>query len=129
VIRTTTLRTFAEVAKLDHLVYKFNIYKVLTGMSDKKPEDFASHTGCRLGKWYFEGAGKKNYSSLPAYRDMDAPHKVVHVAGREAVDNFYKSNFSAVLSAVQEMEAASAKVLELLEQLAEAGTETSIDFF
>ena len=93
VIRSTTLRTFAELAKLDHIVFKFNIYKVLMGLSDKKPEDFASHTGCRLGKWYFEGDGKKNYSNLQAYRDMDAPHQIVHAKGRGAVEHFYQGQF------------------------------------
>jgi predicted nucleic acid-binding Zn-ribbon protein len=129
VIRSATLRTFAELAKMDHIVYKFNIYKVLMGLSDKKPEEFAAHTACRLGKWYFEGDGKKHYSSLPSYREMDAPHQVVHTKGRTAVENFYSENFSLALSAILDMEKASAEVLECLEHLAQSGEQSSVELF
>jgi cell division protein FtsB len=129
VIRAATLRTFAEVAKLDHIIFKFNIYKVLMGTSDKKPEDFSSHTGCRLGKWYFEGDGKANYSGLQPYRDLDAPHKNVHIAGRSAIENFYNGNFSTALSSIHDMEKSSAQVLDCLERLADSGESSSIDLF
>ena len=129
VIRAATLRTFAEVAKLDHIVFKFNIYKVLMGNSVKKPEDFSSHSTCRLGKWYFEGDGKANYSGLQPYRDMDAPHKNVHIAGRSAVENYYKGNFSGALSSIHDMEKSSAQVLECLERLADSGESSSIELF
>ena len=131
VIRASSLRTFAEVAKLDHVVFKFNIYKVLMGQSDKKPEDFSSHTGCRLGKWYFDGVGKENYSGLQAYRDMDAPHKAVHTDGRTALEHFYNGNFSSALTAIHGMEKASDQVLEGLERLAVDGRDknSAIDLF
>ena len=129
VIRSATLRTFAELAKLDHIVYKFNIYKVLMKLSDKKPEEFAAHTACRLGKWYFEGEGKKYYSSLPAYREMDGPHQVVHAKGRSAVENFYSGDFSTALASILDMEKASAVVLECLEHLATSGEQSSVELF
>ena len=129
VIRAATLRTFAEVAKLDHIIFKFNIYKVLMGVSDKKPEDFSSHTACRLGKWYFEGDGKQNYSNLQPYRDMDVPHKNVHIAGRTAVENYYKGEFNSALSSISDMEKGSAQVLGCLERLADSGESSSIDLF
>ncbi len=129
VIRTTTLRTFAEVAKLDHIIYKFNIYTVLMGLSDKKPEEFAQHTACRLGKWYFEGDGKANYSGLQPYRDMDMPHQAVHANGRKAVENYYSGNYAAALSFAGDMEKASIRVLECLEQLARSGEASPTELF
>ncbi len=129
VIRSTTLRTFAEVAKLDHIIYKFNIYKVLMGQSDKKPDDFAKHTACRLGKWYFEGDGKANYSSLQPYREMDAPHQAVHTNGRNAVENYYNGNYASALSFASDMEKASVQVLECLERLAHSGETSSAELF
>ncbi len=129
VIRSATLRTFAELAKLDHIIFKFGVYKVLMGQSDKKPQEFAAHTACRLGQWYFEGDGKKLYSHLPAYRDMNTPHQTVHTCGRNAVEHFYSGNQAQALSAVHDMEKASALVLERLEDLAQSGEAPSIEFF
>jgi hypothetical protein len=129
VIRATTLRAFAEVAKLDHIVYKLNIYKVLMGKSDKRPDEFASHTACRLGKWYFDGDGKACYSNLQPYRDMDNPHQAVHASGRSAVENFYNGNLEAALACAGDMEKSSAQVLRCLELLAQSGETSSVDLF
>ena len=45
-IAASALRGFVELAKVDHLVYKFEVYKVFMGISDKKGKDFSSHTAC-----------------------------------------------------------------------------------
>jgi archaellum component FlaC len=78
-ISTSALRTFVELAKLDHLIFKFEIYKVFFGLSDKAANDLAAHTGCRLGKWYYEGEGRTLYGKLPGYRDIETPHKEVRL--------------------------------------------------
>lgn len=57
-IAGSALRSFVEVVKLDHLIYKMEIYKVVMGVSTKTNHDFSSHHDCRLGKWYFQGEGK-----------------------------------------------------------------------
>jgi hypothetical protein len=120
-IRGSALRTFVEVAKVDHLVYKLEIYKVMMGVSSKTAEDFASHTACRLGKWYYEGDGKECFSRLPAYQAIEMPHKDVHAHGRKAVEGFYEQDFSTSTSHAESMEAASKIVLQELENLALQG--------
>ena len=57
-IAGSALRGFCELAKVDHLLYKFRVYKVLFGISDENKSQFASHTICRLGKWYTRETGK-----------------------------------------------------------------------
>lgn len=118
-IRGTALRTFVELAKLDHLIYKKEVCKVLMGVSAKTSADFASHTGCRLGKWYYEGDGKECFSMLPAYKLIENPHKDVHTHGRTAVDCFYANDFEGAVSYLGQMEQASGLVLEYLESLAQ----------
>jgi len=120
-IRGTALRTFAEVAKVDHLVYKLEIYKVLMGTSSKGADDFASHTACRLGKWYYEGDGKECFSRLNAYRGIEAPHRDVHAHGRKAVESFYAQDFVSAVRSSDAMESASRIVLQELENLAQEG--------
>ena len=122
-IGATALRTFVEVAKVDHLVYKFEIYKVFLGTSIKKPEEFASHEGCRLGKWYYEGEGKHCFSKLHGFQEMAEPHQRFHRYGVEAVTHFYAGHYQLGIEAIAEMEKASFKVLQSLETIAESGKE------
>ncbi|VVC83436.1 methyl-accepting chemotaxis protein [Sideroxydans sp. CL21] len=122
-ISTTALRTFVEVAKMDHLVYKFEIYKVFLGTSSKKPDEFSSDQSCRLGKWYYEGEGKHCFSKLRGYPEMAEPHQRFHRYGVEAVTHYHKGQYKLGLEAITEMEKASFKVLESLETIAESGKE------
>jgi len=120
-ISASALRSFVEVAKIDHLVYKFEIYKVFMCLSDKQTGDFADHQHCRLGKWYFEGEGRDCYSRLDGYRDVEEPHKHFHDSGLQAVRHFRAGNFLDGFSAISAMESASMAVLAALERIAAAG--------
>ena len=120
-IAATALRSFVETAKKDHLVFKMEIYRVFLGTSDKGPDDFASHTGCRLGKWYYEGDGKACFSVLPGYAEVEPPHKRVHAHGQSAVRALRAGDLDKGLEEVGEMERASMEVLDQLERMAKAG--------
>ncbi|WP_294245875.1 methyl-accepting chemotaxis protein [Propionivibrio sp.] len=121
VIGDAGLRSFTELAKIDHLVYKFEIYKVFIGISDKRADDFASHKTCRLGRWYYEGEGKACFSKLDGYQAMEAPHQLVHQYGREAVAKLLDGDFSGGAEQLTRMEEASNQVLECLSRMAAAG--------
>lgn len=120
-IAASALRSFVELAKIDHLVFKFEIYRVLFDLSDKKLESFANHTMCRLGKWYYEGEGQECFSKLSGYREIETPHVAVHHQGAEALKLFQLKDFSGVISAVEKMEIASMNVLASLEKMAASG--------
>ena len=120
-IAGTALRSFVETAKLDHLVYKFEIYKVFFGLSPKQEGDFASHTGCRLGKWYYQGDGKDCFSTLAGYRDVEPAHIAFHEHGVEAVRRFRAGDMDGGLAEIMVMEKESLTVLEQLERMAVAG--------
>jgi len=120
-ISASALRSFTELAKLDHLIFKFEIYKVFMGISEKTADNFASHQACRLGKWYYEGEGKECFSRLEGYREMESPHTDVHKYGREAVAQCRAGNFGGGIESIRAMEAASASVLTCLEKMALQG--------
>ncbi len=124
-ISASALRSFVELAKVDHLVFKFEVYKVFMGLSDKRPQDFASHTACRLGKWYYEGDGHACFSQLPGYREIEPPHKVVHSAGVAAIEAFYAGDRDGALAQLRKMEEASMDVLANLERMAASGEANS----
>ena len=121
-ISTSALRTFVELAKLDHLIFKFEIYKVFFGLSDKGASDLAAHTGCRLGKWYYEGEGRTLYGKLPGYRDIETPHKEVHAFGKEALTLRLSGEIRAAVQAIARMEKASIGVVNGLEKMAASGS-------
>jgi hypothetical protein len=117
-ITASALRSFVEVAKIDHLVYKFEVYRVLMGVSQKAIGDFAPHTACRLGKWYYEGEGRECFSKLPGYAEMETPHREFHEAGLAALRANEQGDMETCFARVGEMEAASLKVVAALEKIA-----------
>ncbi|MGE5490780.1 MAG: CZB domain-containing protein [Actinomycetota bacterium] len=114
----SALRSFVELAKFDHLIFKFEVYKVCLGISDRRPDEFASHRNCRLGKWYYEGEGQRCYCRLEGYAALEQPHQDVHHHGREAVQLYRAGNPEAGARSVRAMEAASRRVLDCLEKIA-----------
>jgi len=78
---------YNSLVKLDHVIYKQNGYVALESEGDG-PECKAisvDHTQCRLGRWYYEGAGRDKFGNLSAYRQLEQPHATVHSAVREAL--------------------------------------------
>ena len=120
VISAGALRSFVELAKTDHLVYKFNIYQVMMGVSDKSIDEFADHTMCRLGKWYYKGEGHTCFSQLPGYRELEEPHRAVHRHALEALAQNADGNVLRALREIENMEKASMTVLSCLENMAAA---------
>jgi hypothetical protein len=120
-ISAAALRSFVEVAKIDHILYKFEIYKVFMKISDRNADSFSSHTGCRLGKWYFEGEGKECFSRLDGYQAVANPHQSFHQNGKEAVSAFRAGEPLRGMEYVAKMEADSMAVLAALECIAVAG--------
>jgi chromosome segregation ATPase len=120
-LTSTTLRSFIELTKIDHLVFKFEIYKAFFGLNQLGPNEVADQTMCRLGKWYYQGEGNRSYSRMPGYRDIERPHAEVHRAGREALDALRNSDPIRGAEAIGRMEQASMEVIETLERVAREG--------
>jgi hypothetical protein len=120
-ISAAALRSFVEVAKIDHILYKFEIYKVFMGISERSAESFASHASCRLGKWYFEGEGKDCFSMLDGYAAVANPHQSFHQNGKEAVTAFRAGEQMRGMELISRMEKDSMQVLSALERIAVAG--------
>lgn len=111
--------TFVQTVKLDHVVWKGDVYSQLIGKNRKKPEEFSDHTMCRLGQW-MRAEGGKRYSDLSAFKRLEAPHREVHRAGVEAMKQFRSGNKQAAIKELNKMEQASADVMHLLDEIAHA---------
>jgi outer membrane murein-binding lipoprotein Lpp len=121
VIASSALRSFVEVAKIDHLIYKFEVYKVFMCLSGKDVGDFSDHHHCRLGKWYYEGEGRDCFSQLPGYREMEEPHKRFHDSGMASIRHFHNGEYAQGFEAIAQMETTSMAVLASLDRVAQSG--------
>ncbi|HLS20259.1 MAG TPA: protoglobin domain-containing protein [Bacillota bacterium] len=105
-----------DVAKTDHLLWKWRVYNMLLGLETPSIEDVASHTECRLGKWY--------YSDLPdhlknssAFRQLEEPHKAVHRLAKEAIEHYHADRLDLSQATYEQLEAASTAVVGLLDEI------------
>lgn len=124
-IASSALKSFCEIAKFDHVIYKFNIYQVILGLGHDDHALHTDHTQCRLGRWYYEGEGRECFSQLPGYRDLEQPHMVVHRAGEQVLRAFHAGDHDAMLENLKDMERASMGVLRSLDRMAGSGQENS----
>jgi hypothetical protein len=111
---------FVVLAKIDHIIFKANVYDVIVEADRSK--SFGSHTECRLGKWYATTA-KERFGATEAYKKLEPPHKVVHDTAGKCTLYFSKGedrrleNEEIIISNLQEMEEKSAQLFALLNEM------------
>lgn len=110
--------TFIQTVKLDHVVWKSEVYAVVCGKSNKQPNEFASHTSCRLGRWCQEQASTP-IGRTDSFRQLDKPHAEVHRLGVEAMQAAKLGNNDESERLLAKMELASGEVMRALDKIAE----------
>ncbi len=117
VISISAATSFLNTVKLDHAVWKNNIYKQM------EERDFSTsvntHKECRLGQWYFKGEGSNRFSHLPSFKCIDEPHSLVHSSGSEALKAGLGGDYKEMLKCIDMMESASESVVDNLDSLLE----------
>jgi hypothetical protein len=129
VIQGSTHTSFLQTVKLDHVVWKSDIYSFIWGMSDKAtPDDFTNHNQCRFGHWYYEGDGKQ-YNNLKAFQRAEIPHKALHEEGVLALRAFLNKDENGTIKHLENMELASDSVISAITHLEEEILELDVDAF
>lgn len=113
----TNDRLFMSLAKLDHILWKVNTY--YSAVTMKEQFKFVDHHNCRLGKWYYEGDGKENFSKTSHYSRLEGPHATVHNGTHKIFDLMVQENIDINLltKAFEEMERGSNDVFSSLDQI------------
>lgn len=110
--------SFVGLIKLDHLLFKVNAYKDILENNASK---FVNHHECRLGKWYEEGLGKRNFSHLASYQSLNAPHKVLHDSIIKAMqllnENNIDQNSKNIFKLIDDAERSSKEITHTLDTL------------
>ena len=112
-----TLLANVELANIEELSLKLEVYRVFMGESQIKPDDLPDYAACRLGKWYYDGEGKSYFSRLPGYSEMEEPHQAVHINAKNAVRLYYAGDYAGALDAMAAMENANLTVMAGMEQM------------
>ncbi|MGL5360180.1 MAG: CZB domain-containing protein, partial [Shewanella sp.] len=115
VIHNAATAAFLNTTKLDHAVWKSNVYQLI-----EKPiqnPSLSSHTDCRLGQWYCNGYGAQNYQHITPFKALEAPHKAVHEAGKAALAARNKGDLVEMVKQLHHMEDSSIRVVHCLDNL------------
>ena len=118
-----TDRSFGTLAKLDHVIFKQKGYMALAEQDAVEQREFVAvdHFRCRLGRWYYQGAGFDQFSHTRSYATLETPHAGVHAHVQAAIARFDeidirdKEERSKVLDEMAAAEKASEEVLHLID--------------
>ena len=117
--KTIALEIFSTLAKLDHVLFKVQGYK---GVFSNDYKDLSTHTSCRLGKWY-ASTGKDNFGQTSAYKELEAPHKIIHDEVNKALKCMEEGNclndINYVLGLFENAEKASQDVFTCINKMLE----------
>ena len=121
VIRSSSRISFLQTVKLDHVVWKANVYNCIWHMDQQKEkgipfDDFENHTDCRLGQWFYSAAAKE-YGALEAFKALDEPHHQLHESGLQALKAMESEDEQAMYNALGNMELASQTMIDVLDRL------------
>lgn len=120
-------KSFGVLTKLDHIIYKQNGYIAIENPNDC-PEHQAikvNHHDCRLGKWYFEGAGHDRFRITTAYGKLDHPHAEIHadtqVAYQLSRENWFDDlqKLDMIIQKMRRAEDASGVVMDCIDAMVE----------
>lgn len=119
VINNSTSDSFIQTVKMDHIVWKLDVYKHFYGMSDSLSGEVNDHQNCRLGQWFYHGEGAEKYSSFSAFKAMEKPHEDVHKHGLAALDALAAGDKQKAIDKLAQMESSSNDVINHLSQLSQ----------
>ncbi len=120
-VESISNKIFINLAKLDHTIYKNNLYQLIFG----EPNQFqaSDHSQCRLGKWYNTGLGKQEFSFTKSYGSLDRPHAIVHNEANQLAIECGESSVTCTKATIEQkvdkIEAASNDVFRILDQILE----------
>ena len=118
-VESISNKIFINLAKLDHVIYKNNLYQLIFGNSHNfKPVD---HTQCRLGQWYNTGLGKQEFSFTHSYKGLDNPHSIIHkeanILANECAGNEISCSKELIENKIDLVEKASEQVFIFLDRI------------
>lgn len=118
-VESISNKIFINLAKLDHVIYKNNLYQLIFG--GEHNFNAVDHHNCRLGKWYDTGLGREEFSFVPSYRHLEKYHAVVHdeanLLAKECSGSAVSCSKKLIEDKIELVEEASEHVFEYLDKI------------
>ncbi|MEA9996738.1 methyl-accepting chemotaxis protein, partial [Pseudomonas sp. AA4] len=106
-----------EMANMEEITLKLEVYKVLMGISKMTAAELPDHHTCALGQWYATDEIRQRFSRVSGYAELDEPHSQVHEFAALAVELYHKGRLDEAFVAAARMEDANMQVMLGLQQL------------
>lgn len=111
-----SLKIFASLAKLDHVLFKLNGYK---SVFDNQHRKLSNHLECRLGQWY-ANEWKEKFGHTQEYANLLEPHKIVHDSIHKAIECVKTGNCNeSMIDDFKLAEDSSKKLFNILNEMIE----------
>jgi prefoldin subunit 5 len=111
-----TNRSFIQTLKLDHIVWKGEVYEAALGRSQKSIDSFLDHKHSRLGQSYSTEQSRQ-YQVSSSFKALERPHSDVHQHGVAALKQLQSGDIKQSLMSFGKMEQASGQVINILDDL------------
>lgn len=112
-----SVKTLLQLAKSDHILWKWRIYSMIMGYEKVDPNEVSSHRDCRFGKWYFSDETMQRFRNNSDFQAMDGPHQLVHQYARLAAEACNAGDIQLAEEHLAAVEQASGQVIELIDGL------------
>jgi hypothetical protein len=115
VICATSHRSWVELVKIDHLLFRMNLYYGAI----KDPDNYVckNHTECRLGGWYY--SQQDNFKKSAAFKSIEMPHTKFHKSACEFLTAFRNNDEQAANNAMDQLDQSSLDVFQALDNFAQ----------
>lgn len=110
------LNDMIDLAKTDHLLWRWRIESMLAGRTQLEANKVKDHTVCRLGKWYF-GEGQQQFAKNTTFQALDSIHADFHKTCASAIDLFKQGKKVQAQNEYIKIVQLSKRVLEMLDKL------------
>jgi len=105
-----------EIYKTDHMLWTWRIYNMILGFENLKSSEVGDYHECRLGHWV-DSHNSEKCRSMPAFRQLESPHRLVHELAREAAVAYEQGNHAETERILGRMDQASEEIVTILEEL------------
>ncbi len=120
-VQDISYHVFADLAKFDHIIFKENLYSYVLG--DIQEFEITDHFSCRLGRWYYHGLGRDEFSNTESFRHVELPHSSIHNEAntvKELIEKGHNEpNIDDIMIHVLNIEESSKDLFALLDKMIE----------
>src|SRR5690554_3121937 len=109
-VASSAMLSYVELANIEELGIKLNVYKVYLGISNLQPKELPDEKHCRLGKWYYS-EGFEKFANLSSYASLEEPHRLVHEHAKRALELYYAGDMENGLIELAAIEATNNNVM------------------